>query len=92
MPKPSRMRVHRLSTPAGSTGLATTTVEVALDFGVLAPLPRVQLLRSSGRQALDAQALDMLSQAAAVAALPDGLKARDFRLVLAVQFSLDDDQ
>ena len=68
------------------------TVEVALDFGALAPLPRVQLLRSSGRQALDAQALDMLSQAAAVAALPDGLKARDFRLVLAVQFSLDDDQ
>ena len=68
------------------------TVEVALDFGALAPLPRVRLLRSSGRQALDAQALDMLSQAAGVTALPDGLKARDFRLVLAVQFSLDDDQ
>lgn len=68
------------------------TVEVALDFGALAAMPRVRLRRSSGSEALDAQALDMLGQAAAVTALPEGLRGRDFRLVLAVQYSLDDDQ
>lgn len=67
------------------------TVEVALDFSALAPLPQVLLLHSSGRQALDAQALDMLSQAAGVTVLPVGLRERDFRVVLPVQFSLEND-
>ena len=68
------------------------TVEVALSVGALAPVPEVVLVRSSGRAVLDEQALDMLTQAARVTALPEGLRARDFRLVLPVQFSLENDQ
>ena len=68
------------------------TAEVALDVSASSPLPEVVLLRSSGRAVLDEQALAMLSQAARVTALPEGLKARDFRIVLPVQFSLDSDQ
>jgi len=68
------------------------TVEVALNVSALAPVPEVVLVRSSGRGVLDEQALAMLAQAARVTALPEGLKARDFRIVLPVQFSLDNDQ
>jgi len=65
---------------------------VALNVSALAPVPELVLVRSSGRSVLDEQALAMLAQAARVTALPEGLKARDFRIVLPVQFSLDNDQ
>lgn len=68
------------------------TAEVALDFSASASVPEVVLLRSSGRAVLDEQAQAMLSQAARVTALPEGLRARDFRIVLPVQFSLENDQ
>jgi periplasmic protein TonB len=68
------------------------TVEVALNVSASAPMPEVVLLRSSGRAVLDEQALSMLSQAARVTTLPEGLKARDFRIVLPVLFSLENDQ
>ena len=51
-----------------------------------------QVVLNSDPERLDEQALAMLSQAARVTALPEGLKARDFRIVLPVQFSLDSDQ
>ena len=68
------------------------TAEVALNISASAPIPEVVLVRSSGRSVLDEQALEMLGQAARVTALPEGLKARDFRIVLPVQFSLENDQ
>ena len=68
------------------------TAEVALTISASAPIPEVVLVRSSGRSVLDEQALEMLGQAARVTALPEGLKARDFRIVLPVQFSLENDQ
>ena len=68
------------------------TAEVALNISASAPIPEVVLVRSSGRLVLDEQALEMLGQAARVTALPEGLKARDFRIVLPVQFSLENEQ
>jgi protein TonB len=68
------------------------TAEVALNISASAPIPEVVLVRSSGRSVLDEQALEMLGQAARVTALPEGLKARDLRIVLPVQFSLENDQ
>ena len=68
------------------------TAEVALNISASAPIPEVVLVRSSGRSVLDEQALEMLGQAARVTVLPEGLKARDFRIVLPVQFSLENDQ
>ncbi|WP_301102974.1 energy transducer TonB [Propionivibrio sp.] len=68
------------------------TAEVALDVSASALVPDVVLVHSSGRGVLDRQALEMLTQAARVTTLPEGLKARDFRILLPVQFSLDDDQ
>ena len=56
------------------------------------PVPELSLVRSSGHEVLDEQALTMLTQAARVTALPEGLRARDFRLLLPVQFSLENDQ
>jgi protein TonB len=67
------------------------TVEVAINVSALSPLPQVLLVRSSGRSVLDAQAVDMLTQAAHATALPEGLKARDFRILLPVEFSLEND-
>ncbi len=66
--------------------------EVALVFSAPLPLPEVVLLRSSGRTVLDEQAVEMMTQASRVTALPDGLKGREFRLPQAIQFSLADDQ
>lgn len=66
------------------------TVEVVLEASVRSPKPRALLLRSSGYPGLDAQAVDMLTRAALATPLPDVLKARDFRVVVAVRFDLDD--
>ena len=68
------------------------TVEVALKMSAPSPVPEVSLVSSSGHGVLDEQAVAMLTQAAHVTALPEGLKARDFRLLLPVQFSLESDQ
>lgn len=54
--------------------------------------PQVSLQRSSGYAALDEQTLDMLRRAALATPLPEALRGRDFRVVLPVRFSLDDDQ
>ncbi|MBL8398908.1 MAG: TonB family protein [Candidatus Accumulibacter sp.] len=46
--------------------------------------------RSSGYQVLDEQALRMIEQASAVTPLPESLRGRDFRLIIPIEFSLDD--
>ena len=68
------------------------TVDVALDVNALLPVPEVVLVRSSGRSVLDEQALEMMLQAARVTVMPEGLKGRDFRVLLPVKFNLDGDQ
>jgi protein TonB len=67
-------------------------VEVAIDGNVLLPVPQVVLMRSSGRTILDEQALEMMTQAARATTLPDGLRGRDFRILLPVKYSLEADQ
>jgi len=68
------------------------TADVALNVSSRVMVPEVVLVRSSGRSILDEQALEMVAQAARVTSLPNGLKGRDFRVVLPVQFSLESDQ
>ncbi len=67
------------------------TVEVELVVRALARQPEIALLRSSGHDILDEKALDMVTQAAHRTDLPAGLKGRDFRVVLPVEFSLADE-
>lgn len=66
--------------------------EVALKANALVSLPEVVLVNSSGRSILDEQALEMIRQAVRITMLPEGLKGRDFRILLPVKFSLDSDQ
>ncbi len=67
------------------------TVEVELVVRALARQPEIALLRSSGHDILDEKALDMVTRAAHRTDLPAGLKGRDFRVVLPVEFSLADE-
>jgi len=66
------------------------TVEVAISVKAGLPAPQVGVSASSGHAALDAQAQEMMRQAALAAPLPGGLRGRDFRLVVPVLFSLDE--
>lgn len=68
------------------------SVEVALSSSNSAPRPQLTLSRSSGHVALDEQALAMIEQAAANTLLPEDLRGRNFRLLLPIEFSLDDDR
>ena len=65
-------------------------VEVELVFSVHVPVARSSIARSSGYPALDEQAVRMVQQAAQHTALPDGLRERNFRLILPIEFSFDD--
>ena len=66
------------------------TAEVAVMLRAGGPRPEVMLLRSSGREMLDAQALEMVTQAVRLAALPSALRNRDLRIDLPVRFSLEE--
>jgi protein TonB len=68
------------------------TAEVSIVVDPLLPAPRVSLSESSGIAMLDAQAVDMVEQAARTAPLPEGLKGRGFRVLLPVKFSLEADR
>ena len=65
-------------------------VEVVVSVSAWQRAPAVTLLRSSGHVARDEQALAMLEQAAASTLLPESLQGRDFRVLLPIEFSLDD--
>ena len=67
------------------------TADVALDLHAHSPVPAVAVVQSSGHGVLDEQARAMVSEAARVTALPEGLKGRDLRVVLPVKFSLEGD-
>lgn len=66
--------------------------EVALSVSAHLPVPEVILVRSSGHPVLDRQALEMMTQAARAAVLPESLRGRDLRIMLPVRFSLEADQ
>ncbi|MBK7954757.1 MAG: TonB family protein [Candidatus Accumulibacter sp.] len=65
-------------------------VEVVVSVSAWQRAPAVLLIRSSGHVALDEQALAMLEQAAASTLLPESLQGRDLRVLLPIEFSLDD--
>lgn len=67
------------------------TAEVALEVRALLPVPAVTLVKSSGHDLLDEQAVAMMAQAAGSIFLPESLKGRDFRIVLPVKFGLNND-
>lgn len=66
------------------------TSAVAINLIAALPTPQIALLDSSGRRALDEQAVEMVTQAARATELPEALKGRDFRVVLPVKFSLEE--
>lgn len=66
--------------------------ELALVIGPRQLAPAVSVVRSSGHPVLDAQATEMMIQAVRMTALPERMKGRDFRMLLSVRFSLDDNQ
>lgn len=67
------------------------TAQVGLAFNSRSVVPEVLLAQSSGRGLLDEQALEMVRQAVRVTHLPEGMKGRNFRVVLPVQFSLENE-
>jgi protein TonB len=67
------------------------TVEAAVSGGSVAA-PLVSLERSSGYAALDEQTIDMLRRAALSTPLPEGLRGREFRVVVPVRFSLENER
>lgn len=66
------------------------TAEIAIETGSLAAPAEIALLRSSGKKIIDQAALEMITQAVRATNLPEGLRGQPFRVVLPVQFSLDD--
>jgi periplasmic protein TonB len=68
------------------------TAEVAIRFRPALPSPEVVLVRSSGRDLLDEQAVEMLARAARATALPESMRGHDFQIPLPVKFSLDEFQ
>ena len=68
------------------------TVEVAVSTFRAQGLPEVSLVRSSGRSILDQEALSIINKASVVTRMPDGLKGREFRVLLPIEFALDADR
>ena len=67
-------------------------VEIVLDFRRTLPGPEVSLASSSGKALLDDQAMEMIRQAARATEVPDTLKGRNFRMLMPIRFSLDEDR
>ena len=81
-------RYPALARERGWEGVA----EVGVSIHARLPAPEISLARSSGRSLLDEQALEMISRAVQMSELPAALKGRDFRFVVPVRFSLENDQ
>lgn len=85
-------RAHRqypsLARERGWTGTAEVRVDVSTDGQ-----PRqILLARSSGHDILDREAVNMMSRAAASAALPESLRGRAFAVLLPVVFDISEVQ
>ena len=67
-------------------------VEIASAFS-RQPIPtQNSISRSSGHRVLDDQALRMIEQASAITPLPESLRGRDFRLIIPIEFSLEENR
>ena len=67
------------------------TAEVAVDFRRMLPEPEIALAVSSGRKVLDDQALEMIRRSVRLTGVPAGMKGKDFRVLMPVTFSLEED-
>lgn len=65
------------------------TVELKIEVAPGAR-PAVGVLRSSGHEVLDAQALEMMGRAVLATVLPTSLQGRSFEVPVPVRFALDD--
>lgn len=83
-------RVHRYYPPLARERGWTGTAEVSVDVSREGQARQILLARSSGHEVLDREAVNMMSRAAASAALPDSLRGREFAVRLPVVFDLDD--
>jgi periplasmic protein TonB len=82
-----RFRIYpALARSRGWEGVAE--VSIAVHAGV--PSPSVKLVKSSGYEVLDEQALDMLSRAVAATPLPESLQGRSFVVPMPIRFSLEE--
>ena len=61
-------------------------------FGIELPGPEIAIVSSSGKAVLDEQGVEMIRQAARATEVPDGLKGRNFRMLMPIRFSLDEDR
>jgi len=85
-------RTHRRYPPLARERGWTGTAEVSVDVSPEGRARHVLLARSSGHAVLDREAVLMMSQAAAAAALPDSLRGREFAVRLPVVFDIADAQ
>ena len=67
---------------------AEGVVVVSISMPILAHRPEIRLQQSSGDQALDRAALDMMEQAAKLAVIPQELQGRRFRIAVPVEYRL----
>lgn len=65
---------------------AEGVVVVSISMPLLDHRPEIRLQQSSGDHALDRAALDMMEQAAKVAAIPQELQGRRFRIAVPVEY------
>lgn len=83
-------KAHRRYPPLARDRGWTGTAEVSVDVSREGRARQILLARSSGHDILDREAVQMMSRAAASAALPDSLRGREFAVRLPVVFDLDD--
>jgi protein TonB len=83
-------RAHRRYPPLARERGWTGTAEVSVGVSREGQARQILLARSSGHKILDREAVNMMSRAAASAALPNSLRGREFAVSLPVVFDLDD--
>lgn len=81
-------RAHRHYPPLARERGWTGTAEVSVDVSREGRARHILLARSSGHDVLDREAVNMMSRAAASAALPDSLRGREFAVRLPVVFDI----
>ena len=83
-------REHKFYPPQALVNGWSGTAEVGLTVSAIGASQPVRLLRSSGHDALDAAAVDMIAKAAQQTALPASLRGQTFTVPLPVVFDIND--
>lgn len=66
------------------------TLELALVIGANGMISELSVVKSSGHDVLDRAAMDFVRKAKPLVPIPEGLRGREFRLEIPVEFSLKD--